>query len=177
MIGPKGYALAREVGRQQLRGRRFTEFYASGIWRTHQTLAAFGEGAGDFMLKLTPMSPPIYVERDDVRELWRVCRQAEIRGEDMVQAALAHDVALFHGLAAELATLFMAWAAGFVDGDNVLVIGHSPHLEIMTFGLTGDVMPGLKECEGFRFVTGDMPIIERGAPDLDPAAIRQALFP
>jgi phosphohistidine phosphatase SixA len=176
-IGPKGYALAREVGARQLRGRAFTDFYASPVWRTHQTLAAFAEGAGDFRLKWAPPTPPIYAERPEVRELWRACRAAELRGEDMVLAALARDEGLFRRLADELAALFVAWAPSHEDGRKVIVVGHSPHLEIMAFGLDGALMPGLKECQGFRFVADGGRVVERGAPDLDPSAIRQALFP
>ncbi|HTK04470.1 MAG TPA: histidine phosphatase family protein [Candidatus Eisenbacteria bacterium] len=177
MIGPKGYALARQIGAQQLRGRKFDAFFASGYWRTHQTLAAFAEGAGDFMLKITPPTPPLYIERDEIWDLWRVCRKAELAGEDMVNAALMHDTALFNGLGREYADLFMAWAATFHAGDRVLVVGHSPHMEIMACGLSGVIMPGLKECEGFRFTPDDVPVIEHGSPDLDPAAIRAAAFP
>jgi len=177
LIGPKGYVLARQVGAKQLRGRKFDAFFASGYWRTHQTLAAFAEGAGDFVLKLTPPSPPLYVERDEVWDLWRVCRQAEIAGQDMVNAALMHDTALFNGLAREYAELFSAWAATFHGDERVLVVGHSPHMEIMAYGLSGALIPGLKECEGFRFTPDDVPVIEHRSPDLDPAAIRAVTFP
>lgn len=47
MVGPKGYAFARRVGEAHLRGRDFSHYYVSTLWRTHQTLAAFAEGAGD----------------------------------------------------------------------------------------------------------------------------------
>jgi broad specificity phosphatase PhoE len=175
-IGPRGYALAREVGARQLRGRGFTAYFASPLWRTHQTLAAYAEGAGDFRIKFAPPTPPLYDEDDEVRALWAACRQAELHGEDMVHAALRHDVTLFRTLSERLAALCWQWTATLDDGARALVVGHSPHLEIMAFGLSGVAIPGLKECEGFR-VASDTSVIERGTPDLDPAAIRAALFP
>lgn len=177
-IGPNGYTFARAVGAAQLRGRAFSAFFASGFWRTQQTLAAYAEGAGDFRIKFTPQSPPIYVERSDVWELWRICREAEIRGEDMMAAALAYDGGFVRLLAFEVAALFASWASSFDAGARVLVVGHSPHMEILAFGLSGAVLPGLKECEGVRVtLEGDNAAVTRGTPDLDPAGIRAALFP
>lgn len=177
-IGPKGYAFARAVGAAQLRGRAFNAFFTSGFWRTQQTLAAYAEGAGDFRIKFTPQSPPIYVERSDVWELWRICREAEIRGEDMMTAALAHDGGLVHHLASEVAALFRTWAATFDGVTHALVVGHSPHMEILAFGLSGTVLPGLKECEGIRIAfDGGAATVTHGSPDLDPSAIRRSLFP
>lgn len=80
MIGPMGCALAREVGRRQLRGWGFTAFYVSTYWRTHQTLAAFAEGAGVFVLKLMPEFLPLYVAWPEVKALWGACAAAEKRG-------------------------------------------------------------------------------------------------
>lgn len=178
MIGPKGYALAREVGRLQLQGRRFDAFYVSTYWRTHQTLAAFAEGAGDFVLKLMPQILPLYVAWPEVKALWGACAEAEKRGEDLVAAAFANDPLLVRRASEEFSGLFEAWAAGLDPDARVLVVGHSPHLEIMAYGLTGAVMPGLKECQGFRVRSaGDVPSVEASSPDLDPAGIRAALFP
>lgn len=177
-IGPKGYAFARAVGAAQLRGRAFNAFFASGFWRTQQTLAAYAEGAGDFRIKFTPQSPPIYVERSDVWELWRICREAEIRGEDMMAAALAYDGGLVRHLASEFAALFRSWSSTFDDGTRALIVGHSPHMEILALGLSGAIMPGLKECEGISIVLDEGAIaVTHGTSDLDPAAIRAALFP
>lgn len=177
-IGPKGYAFARAVGAAQLRGRGFNAYFASGFWRTQQTLAAYAEGAGDFRIKFTPQSPPIYVERSDVWELWRICREAEIRGEDMMAAALAHDGGLVRHLSSEIAAMFRAWSAAFDGGAHVLIVGHSPHMEILALGLSGSVLPGLKECEGVRVaLDGGVATVTHGASDLDPAGIRAALFP
>ncbi len=177
-IGPKGYALARAVGAAQLRGKGFTDFFVSSFFRTHQTFAAFAEGAGDFMLKLAPAYPPIYVEREDAWALWRFCRGAEIRGEDMMAAALAHDRTLALGLGYEFVSRFVCWARDFADGANVLVVGHSPHLEMLAYALTGTLVPGLRECQGLRIIhDGTTFSLDATSPDLDPSPLRAALFP
>lgn len=178
MIGPAGCALAREVGRRQLRGRRFDAFYVSTYWRTHQTLAAFAEGAGDFVLKLMPQILPLYVAWPEVKALWGACAEAERRGEDLVAAAFANDPLLVRRAAEEFSGMFEAWIDTFDDGARVLVIGHSPHMEILAHGLTGVVMPGLKECQGFRVrCDGSGYVVDHSAPDLDPSSIRASLSP
>ncbi len=151
MIGPKGYDLAREVGRQQLRGRGFTHFFASAYFRTHQTLAAFAEGAGDFRLKYTPEMPPIYVSSPKIEEMWRVCAAAEKRGEDMFQAAWMYDPFLFDATGEEMLRLFVAWQkSSFPDEANVLIVGHSPGLEFLLSALINGNVSGFKPCQGFR---------------------------
>jgi phosphohistidine phosphatase SixA len=178
-IGPKGYALAREVGRQQLRGKAFTHYFISTFWRTQQTIAAFAEGAGDFAIKIGPVMPPIYVEDEEAWEVWGVCGRAEKRGEDMNVYAYSYDDALYRRLSQKFVTLFHAWAAGFPDGSHALVLGHSPHLEMLAYGLNGgQLTSGLKECQGIRVtVDGDACAVDCAAPDLDPSGIRAALFP
>ena len=177
MIGPRGWALAREVGRRQLRGRGFTRFFGSTLWRTHQTLAAFDEGAGDFRFKQTPKHAGFYAELPGLLELWKACSDAAKRGEDMVRTALAVDRALAERCAEECAIRFEAWRMVEIeDGARVLVVGHSPNMELLALGLTGLVAPGLAECQGFRLVLdGDDVRLDTSAPDLDPSVIRLEL--
>ncbi len=178
MIGPKGFALARAVGERQLRGRNFTHFFGSALWRTHQTLAAFDEGAGDFRCKATPDHAPLYPLWRELLALWRVCSDAAKRGEDMLQTALKHDPALAERASVETVSAFRAWAPTLPDGARVLVVGHSPSMELIPLGLHGLTIPGLKECQGFRItVDGDAYAVDWQSPDLDPADIRRSLFP
>jgi broad specificity phosphatase PhoE len=177
-IGPKGYQLARAVGERQLRGRGFTHFFSSTYWRTVQTMAAFAEGAGDFAMTAAPPFSPIYLLGDGVREMWHVCRQAELQGQDMVGAAFTKDDAMARMIAADCADLFRTWAAGLDDGTKALVVGHSPSLELMLHGLTGVRIAGLAECQGFRIIVADDEVsCLHGTPDLDPSEIRSALAP
>ena len=177
MIGPRGWALAREVGRRQLRGREFTHFFGSALWRTHQTLAAFDEGAGDFRCKRTPEHAAFYVELPGLMELWKACADGAKRGFDMMSTALATDPELADLAARRCAEKFRAWLPSFPDGSRALVVGHSPNMELLALGLTGIAIPGLSECRGFRLTVVDGAYaLEDDAPDLDPSAIRRELF-
>ena len=178
MIGPRGWTLAREVGRRQLRGKGFTHFFGSTLWRTHQTLAAFDEGAGDFRLKKTPEHAGFYADLPGLIDLWKACADAAKRGMDMVQTALTVDPALAERCAETCAMRFEAWRAlAFEDGARALIVGHSPNMELLALGLTGLVMPGLAECQGFRLVLDGNDIhLELAASDLDPSDIRRELF-
>ncbi len=180
MIGPRGYALARAVGEQQLRGRGFTHFFASTYFRTHQTLSAFTEGAGDFRLKFIPEHAPIYVNSVEIQNMLDVCAKAEKRGEDMMQTALAHDPDLVQRTSMNMVNQFLLWSGNFPDPMNALIVGHSPSLEFLVYGFKEMAIPGLKECRGFRI---EMDQARRSlevdiyAHDLDPSAIRAMLFP
>jgi phosphohistidine phosphatase SixA len=175
MIGPDGYRLARAVGEQQLRGSRFTHFFASSYWRTHQTLAAFAEGAGDFELKYVPEHAPIYIMDEDVRKVWKACRTAELQGKDMVEAAFAFDEALAKKIANETASLFRDWVKNLPEGTRALVVGHSPSLELMWYGLFGEKIAGLAECQGFYIgVDGVRTMFSHGGPSHDPSEIRRS---
>ena len=177
MIGRQGCALARAVGARQLRGRKFTDYFVSGLFRTHQTLAAFAEGAGDFRLKYMPQVPPIYDPKADVLALWDHCRQAEKRGEDMVVAARTRDEARFDALCAGFAGLFTDWVATMPEGCDVLIVGHSPQIEMTALGLFDSDVRGLRECEGVRIKFENFKMLEYATSDLDPRRIREALFP
>ncbi len=177
MIGPRGWSFAREVGRRQLRGKGFTHFFGSTLWRTHQTLAAFDEGAGDFHCKWTPEHAGFYVELPGLMELWKACAIGAKRGIDMMQTALTHDPELADRAAKACAAKFGEWLPSFPDGAHVLVVGHSPNMELLALGLTGLVMPGLSECRGFRLTLGgDGTRLDFDAPGLDPSGIRHELF-
>ena len=176
ILGPNGYRLARLVGEHQLRGRGFTRFFVSTFWRTHQTLVAFAEGAGDFTMVMSPDYAPIYLMTDDVRACWKVCGEAEKRGENIVETAFAYDQELALRIATDTAQLCRDWVGGMEPGTRALVIGHSPSMELMLFGLSGVLIPGLSECQGFRYVRDG--VNERfvaGTPDLDPSELRKTL--
>ena len=177
VIGPMGSALAREVGRTQLRGRAFTHFYASTLWRTHQTLAAFYEGANEDWSKTTPEHAPFYLDWPQLTALWKVCAEGDKRGEDMLQTALRHDADLAYRAALEVAERFRAWAATFRSGSEILVVGHSPYMELIPLGLHGEVIRALRECQGFRIrVEAGTCAVDTESPDLDPSGLRRRLF-
>jgi phosphohistidine phosphatase SixA len=180
MIGPQGWKLAREVGQRQLRGRAFSHFFASPLWRTHQTLAAFDEGAGDFHLRHTPTHAPYYVEPDEMpglMDVWIACSRGAKTGLDMVDTAFHTNATLMVHVMAISSMRFHDWLSGFDDGARVLVVGHSPNMELLAYGLTGKPLPGLSECQGFRLDCRDGKYdLQSGTTDLDPGPIRKFLF-
>lgn len=181
-LGPRGYALARAVGERQLRGRGFTHFFCSDRWRTLQTLAAFDEGAGDMAVVRAPPSAPIYPEHDraDVRALFRACRDAELRGERILDTALMTQPDLCHELGIAMKTAFLDWNAVLPADAAILVVGHSPSLELMAAAFALPVA-SLRECQGYRIAVEDVGprqwriVKDHRSPDLDPAAIRAEL--
>jgi phosphohistidine phosphatase SixA len=184
MVGPRGHALARAVGERQLRGRGFTHFFCSDRWRTHQTLAAFCEGAGDMVVKRLPPHAPIYfgVDRDDVRKLFRACEEGErLRKEPILATALklGPDICNELGLASHDA--FLSWNELLPPDAHVLVVGHSPSMELLAMTGGNKDVPSLKECQGFRVFVEDTGrkrwriSYDFESPDLHPSAIRAEL--
>jgi hypothetical protein len=109
-------------------------------------------------------------------ELWKACAIGAKRGIDMMQTALSQDPELADRTAKACAEKFRGWLPSFSDGARVLVVGHSPNMELLALGLTGLIMPGLSECRGFRLTVDDGIHLDFDAPDLDPSGIRQELF-
>lgn len=177
MLGPKGYAFARRVGEHQLRGRDFSHFYVSTLWRTHQTLAAFAEGAGDFDLKRAPEFDPFFQiaeSEEDAIALWHgVCHAAEMAGEDMMAASMRYEKNRVDRIARLVTDAFRAWVAALPEDANVLMVGHSPLLEFVPYGLFGVVLPALRECNGFRIVEeGGELRLDAASADLDAQPLR-----
>lgn len=182
MLGPKGYRLGRAVGERQLRGRGFTHFFCSDRWRTHQTLAAFDEGAGDFRLKRAPTVAPLYAgtNRDDVKEMFHACHEAEKRGGKILETALDGWPDLCRELGFMAKDAFLAWNEQLPPDATILVVGHSPTMELLAMA-DGREVPSLKECQGFRLEVEDIGRKEWRirhdftSEDLDPSAIRAEL--
>lgn len=182
MIGPGGYALARAVGERQLRGRGFTHFFCSDRWRTHQTLAAFCEGAGDMFIERLPPHAPIYVgtDRADVKAMFRACHEAEGRGAKILETALGGWPDLCNELGYMAKDAFLAWNEQLSPDATILVVGHSPSMELMAMA-DGREVPSLMECQGFRVHVEDIGRREWrvrydfASKDLDPSAIRAEL--
>lgn len=178
VIGSKGFELARAVGRTQLRGRRFTHYAVSELWRTGQTMAGFDEGAGDFTLKHGPLTAPFNLKDARARAIFTGIQPADQAGLDLFQTALALDRKTVDWMARKLAQLFRKWAGQFGRCDRVLVVNHSPSAEILAYGLTGIIMPSLRECEGFRLRYGPKTVrLEHGSRDLGSSRAFAALNP
>lgn len=162
-IGPLGRAFAHAIGEKQLRGRNFNRFFVSPLERTVQTLAEFARGAGDFNgAHLAATIPDIYVHWDRLKPLWRACHIGETKQLDMVDTFWATDREVAAEAQEEYLRRFTAFAASLPDGINALLVGHSPHLELIAHAIDGVKMPGLKECEGFGIVYDGELGLDRG---------------
>ncbi len=150
-VSELGMRLARSIGEKRLRGKKFTHFFTSPIWLTQQTLVAFAEGAGDFRLIATPPPAPIYAQQNKkLRSLLVACRMAELKGKELLPAAFAYDRGTVVSTALLMAQMFSDWMMSLPDGSHVLIVGHSPEMEFIPFGLIDVVIPSLKSCESFR---------------------------
>lgn len=177
MIGPVGFKFACLVGEHDLRGQAFTDFFCSNRFRTPQTLTGFALGAGDFRLKYNPEHAPIYPRVAGAEAMFRACSEAEGRGEPIYRAARLFDESLVREMGRTAAGMFRAWAAELPPDARVLVVGHSPSMEILLFGLCNMVIPSLKECQGFVLKVDGSGEIDADvtSPRLDPARLRAML--
>jgi broad specificity phosphatase PhoE len=153
-----GVWLAEKVVEHELRNKGFTLLFESPLKRTKETLAAFSKSAGDFP-KIAPELFPPHMEVSETEEgmyLWSgVCHHAERENADMMQAALEGEPERTNALARKAATAFKRWLSALPENTNVLVVGHSPFIEIVAFGLFEKVIPQLQPCEGIRIVEQD----------------------
>lgn len=180
MLGPQGYAFARRVGEAQLRGRGFSHFFVSSLWRTHQTLAAFAEGAGDFDLMRVPEFDPMFQITEgeyDAIELWHgACRIAEMAGQDMMAASLQYEKTRVDALAQLVVGAFRPWIDSIPEGSTVLFVGHSPLSEFVPYGLFGTVLQALRECDGFRIVEDENGLrLDATSADLNAQELRSRI--
>lgn len=180
-LGPAGYALSRLFGAERLRGRGFTAFCVSDIWRTHQTLAGLDEGAGDF--RYAHATGPTLAPFNGVNKLpqavrlWEgPCRIAEDDGGDMLRACLMHDDSSTRYIAHLLGRAVSDWMLKELPpGARALVIGHSPMLEMIAFDLFGEKIAPLDFLDGFRIAASrDRQELQttKTHPDLDAAPLR-----
>lgn len=154
-LSEEGIHLAQEIGKECLQGKNFTHIFVSPLKRTRDTAIAFMHGAGDFSQPLFQIfQPGVEVGgTEEALNLWSgVCNKAERAGQDMLQAALQKETEIAHKIATDSATSFKAWLVLLPDGANILVVGHSPFLELIAYGLFGTVLPQLQYCEGFTII-------------------------
>ncbi len=182
-VGSLGKLFARAVGQEFLIGKQFDNFFVSAVPRTMQTLEAFAEGARWTDVERKASVAPLYVLSPGLQQMWNICHKAEKAGDDMVAAAFAFDADLAEETSATVVQLFKEWVLSLPRDARVLVVGHSPHLELLVYGLTRVRLAGLKECQGFRIRTSVLAddvsvnsLIETLTDDLDPSDLRRELF-
>lgn len=152
-LSEEGMALATTLGQEQLKNQGFTHFFVSPVKRTQQTLELFAQGAGDFgevtsQLFLRDKNP---LSSEEALHLWEgICHTAEAAGEDMITAAIEKAPEVTHELARQAAQAFRQWTSTIPDDAKVLVVNHSPAIEILVLGLTGETIKQLQPCEGVK---------------------------
>lgn len=157
-LSPVGVWLAQKVGVFELKNKHFTHLFESPMKRSKETLIAFSESAGDFP-SITPelFSPHMEVsETEEGMYLWSgACHSAELVNGDMMQAVLSQEPERAKVLGYKAATSFKKWLDALPENARALVVGHSPFMELIAFGLFNEVLPQLQPCEGFRMVEED----------------------
>lgn len=148
-LSPDGIELAKKIGQTKLQGKGFTHLFISPLQRTTNTMNLFAEGAEDFPSIDYMIFPPHMEvsETDLAMKLWtEVCHTAEKAGEDMMEAAI-HDQA---GpiVAKEASESFRRWLDELPEDSRSLVVGHSPFIELIVFGLFGKKLTQLQPGEG-----------------------------
>ncbi len=176
-LSQEGIALAEAVGATALRGRNFTHLLVSSLQRTSDTMAAFARGAGDFTVTATGrfLENPDVFGTENAKQLWHtVCYQAELKHEDMMTAILTEDKAEAERIATEATAQFRTWLDSLPTDAQVLVVHHSPSLELLAYTLFGITLPQLQPCDGFRIhIDGDQLTLTSIADDatLDASAV------
>lgn len=157
-LSKKGIAHATQLGWEALHGKGYTHLYVSTLKRTHQTMKAFAQGAGDFP-DVEPEVFPLHVsisQMPEAMQLWTgPCHNAEKRGQDMLQCALEMEHAAATEISRKAAEAFKKWVHSLPDGANALVVGHSPFLEMIALDLFDKRLAQLQPTQGFRVTEED----------------------
>ena len=150
MLSPAGIEYARKIGAEQLKGKGFTVVVTTVHLRTSQTVCAFIEGAGDFAIKdhiveagLCPL---------DKAALWNVLFN---RSEQSLEALLATDPTFVRAEARSMAEAVKRIVDGLPKDSKVLIVSHGVLTEATVYGLTGQILQPLRECEGCELEVND----------------------
>ncbi|MHB8830736.1 MAG: histidine phosphatase family protein [Patescibacteria group bacterium] len=137
MLSPEGIEQARKVGAEQMKGKGYTHIAVSELFRTSQTAAAMAEGAGDFTTSSLVVLPALFTKRLD--ELIAYVKEHG--------SVVKPDHPLIKEESQRMAEEFAAHVESLPEDAHMLAVGHSPFIEILAYGLTGEVIAPLKECE------------------------------
>jgi broad specificity phosphatase PhoE len=137
----EGRALALKVGKDLPGG--YDALFTSPATRAAQTAAWFLRGLGQQL-------PAIHGVTDDlaspVEDRWR--SSAKAAGTGRIDAVETVDGDLVEKESARLGEAVGRLLAEVPEGGRGLAVGHSPLLEAAVYGLTGEVIEPLSECEG-----------------------------
>jgi broad specificity phosphatase PhoE len=136
-----GAVLAEEVGRSLPGG--YDALFTSPAKRAAETAAWFLRGLRQ---QLPAQHGIVEGLASTVEDGWRSAAKAA--GTGRIDAVRERDPELVDTDSARLADAVRQILTGLPEGGRGLVIGHSPMIEAAVYGLTGEVVEPLKECEG-----------------------------
>jgi broad specificity phosphatase PhoE len=140
-LSERGRALALHVGKNLPGG--YTAVFTSSARRAAETAAWFLRGLGQQLPAEHGVAEGL---SSPVEDRWRAA--AKKAGTGRIDAVREHDPELVDEESARLAEAARGLLAELPDGARGLAIGHSPLIEAAAFGLTGQVIEPLAECEG-----------------------------
>lgn len=139
-LSEQGQALALRVGKDLPGG--YSIVFVSPAQRAAETAAWFLRGLGQRL--------PEHAVSDDlaspVEDRWRSA--AKTAGTGRIDAVEKVDADLVEKESQRLGEGLRRLVASIPEGARGLAVGHSPLLESAVYGLTGEIIEPLSECEG-----------------------------
>ena len=140
-LSEQGRALALHIG-QDLPGG-YVAVFTSPARRAAETAAWFLRGLGQQLPQDHGVAEGL---GSPVEDRWRSAAKAA--GGGRIDLVRERDPELVEGESARLAEAVRGLLAELPQGARGLAVGHSPLIEAAAFGLTGEVIEPLSECEG-----------------------------
>ncbi len=137
VLSPEGIELARRIGAEEMRGKKFTFILTSGCFRTAQTVCAFAEGAGDFTVARFKSCDAL-----DSQRMKEWGEYYKLHDANLVSCQLVDEEAR------RMADKYREELRELPSDAHVLGAGHTPFIECSVFGMTGTIIRPLGECEG-----------------------------
>jgi broad specificity phosphatase PhoE len=148
-LSARGRSHAEEVGRTLATG--YAVAFVSPARRAAETLAWFIRGSGQ-QLPDHAVVPGLLSEQED---RWRAAGKAA--GSSRLDAIAVEDPGLVEGERERLKAVVEELFERVPEGGVALAVGHTPLIEAAVYGLTGEMIEPLAECEGVA--------IDRPGPD------------
>jgi broad specificity phosphatase PhoE len=155
-LSENGRALALHVGKDLPGG--YAAVFTSPAKRAAETAAWFLRGLGQQLPQDHGVAEGL---ASTVEDRWRAAAKAA--GTGRIDTVRRHDPELVDEDSRRLADGVLEVLAHIPDGGRGLAVGHSPLIEAAVYGLTGQVIEPLKECEGVALEQdeGDVRVAEQ----------------
>lgn len=140
-LSAEGRAEAERVGRDLPGG--YLALYTSPADRAAETAAWFLRGLGQRLPQQHGVAEGLGTA---VEDRWRSA--ARTAGSGRIDLVRTEDPDLVDEESARLAAAVRQLLHQIPDGARALAVGHSPLIEAAVFGLTGETVEPLRECEG-----------------------------